>query len=418
MTARSVSQPVAYIASVVAFLTVMAAAGAPSVTLSQYQHAWGFPDIALTVAFAIYAFVLLAALLVCGSLSDRLGRRPVVLAALGLNAIAMVQFLTAHDIAAVIAARAVQGAATGAATTVFSASIMELASARGRRTAEVLVSITTAGGLGIGVVLTGAATQFTGRPSTVVFGTALAIIVAAALVLSVSPETVTRQRGTAQRTTTAYVPRARISAAVRPRFVRLVPGVVGIWLSAGLILGLGASLAGDALDLGNGIIASVVVAAQPLTATVCTIVLAPRLTPRLLLPAGLAAVITGVTAEGISFLIENPALIVMGAIVTGLGFGAVFSGTLRDLLPHVRSHERAEFFAVFYIVGYLAYGLSAIAAGLLSDAVGLRWAAAIYAAATIIVTGAAAAVLAIPAKQPRRKHAVPALACQQEGAGR
>lgn len=418
MTARSVSRPVAYIASVVAFLTVMAAAGAPSVTLSQYQRAWGFPDIALTVAFAIYALVLLLALLVCGSLSDRLGRRPVAIAALALNAIAMVQFLTAHDIGAVIAARAVQGAATGAATTVFSASILELAPARGRRTAEVLVSITTAGGLGIGVVLTGAATQFTGRPNTVVFGTALAIIIAAAIVLWMSPETVTPRQGTTQRAMSAFIPRARVAATVRARFVRLVPGVVGIWMSAGLILGLGASLAHDTLDLGNGIIASVVVAAQPLTATLCTIVLAPRLTPRRLLPAGLAAVITGVTAEGVSFLTGSPALIVIGAIVTGLGFGAVFSGTLRDLLPGIRSHERAEFFAAFYIVGYLAYGLSAIAAGFVSDAVGLRSAAAIYAAATIIVTGAAAAVLAIPAKQPRRTPAVQALAHQQEGAGR
>ena len=402
-------RPLAFVTAAVAFMAVMAAAGAPSVMLNAYQHAWGFPESMLTTAFAIYALVLLVALPVCGALADRVGRRPVALAALLLSAVAMVQFLAAHGIGAVIAARAVQGAATAASTTVFSAWIVELASARTRRVGEVLVSITTAGGLGIGVVLAGAATQFTVRPNAAVFGAALALILAAALLLAAAPETLPAASGTASQSPVTLLPRPKVPAAVRARFLRLAPGLIGIWMSAGLILGLGASLTTSTLHLGGGLLGSVVVALQPLTATVVTIVLAPRFAPGRLIPAGLVAVIVGVAAEGVSFLTGSPVLVIVGAVVTGVGFGSVFSGTLRDLLPGVPAQERAEFFAAFYAVGYLAYGLSAILSGLLSDVIGLRPAATIHAAATVALSVVAFVLLVAGSavgREARRRPAV------------
>jgi len=47
----------------------------------------------LTVIFAAYVLSLLAALLTVGSLSDYIGRRPSILAALSLNVVAMVMFI-------------------------------------------------------------------------------------------------------------------------------------------------------------------------------------------------------------------------------------------------------------------------------------------------------------------------------------
>ena len=47
---------------------------------------WGFPVWLLTIAFAIYAIALLAALLIAGSLSDYIGRRPVLIGALAVEA--------------------------------------------------------------------------------------------------------------------------------------------------------------------------------------------------------------------------------------------------------------------------------------------------------------------------------------------
>jgi MFS family permease len=56
---------------------------------------------------------LLAALPTVGSLSDYIGRRPAIMAALALNIVAMVMFVAADSAGALIAARAVQASRQG-----------------------------------------------------------------------------------------------------------------------------------------------------------------------------------------------------------------------------------------------------------------------------------------------------------------
>jgi predicted MFS family arabinose efflux permease len=409
ITVPSMPRWAACCVSVLAFLAAMAAAGAPSLLLSYDQEAWGFSDAALTGAFAVYALTLLVALLTCGSLSDHLGRRPVVVGSLLLTAVALVLFLRADTIGGLVLARAVQGAAIGVATAALSASIVELAPERHRRLAQTAVSLTTAGGLGAGVMVAGIAIDAAPAPNAALFGIALVVVLASALLLLFSPETVTPRPGAVA----SLVPRIRIPGAVRGRFLRLAPGLVAIWMSAGLILGLGGSLAAGVLHLRVGLPSALIVATQPLVATLSTLLLAPRIGPRVLVPGGYGAVMLGVLAECASFASGSAALVIAGALVTGVGYGAVFSAILRLLLPDVRPHERGGFFAAFYIVGYLAYGASALCAGLLSDLIGLGAAGMVYAVATVIVAGLALCAWLLPGRRaphrsPRAEQAVPA----------
>src|SRR5471032_487303 len=61
-------------------LCFFAASSAPTPLYHLYQASWGFSAAILTLIFSVYAFSLLVALLVVGSLSDYLGRRPVIFA--------------------------------------------------------------------------------------------------------------------------------------------------------------------------------------------------------------------------------------------------------------------------------------------------------------------------------------------------
>jgi MFS family permease len=383
MPRPTVPPVVAFVSSAIAFMTVMAAAGAPSALLVVYQQHWHFSDSELTVAFAIYALALLLALLGIGALSDRIGRRPVLIAALALQAVAMVVFLLAPNIGVIVVARALQGFATGAATSAFSAYIPEVAPTARKKVAALVVSIASVAGLGIGVVLTGVAIQFAAAPAAVVFGAALAIVVIAIVVTAASPETVgERQTGD------ALVPRIGVPSAARTAFARTAPGMIGIWMSAGLVLGLGASIVHQALHVTSGAALGLVVAAQPLAAAVSALVLGPLMPPRRFMLAGYVAVLAGVSLEACSFAAGLASLIICGAIITGLGFGAVFSSTLGILVPLTRAQERAKLFSAVYVVAYLAYGIPTIAAGFLSDAIGLLPAAITYAAATFAITAA------------------------------
>src|SRR6218665_1479738 len=94
-------------------MSFLAASTAPSPLYGLYREMWGFSALMLTFVFAVYAFALLGGLLVFGALSDHLGRRPVLLVALVLELGALVLFLLSDSLLCFLAARLLQGLATG-----------------------------------------------------------------------------------------------------------------------------------------------------------------------------------------------------------------------------------------------------------------------------------------------------------------
>lgn len=147
-----------------AAMTFSASGAAPTPLFQQYQESFGLTPAMLTVIFAAYVLSLLMALLMTGSLSDYIGRRPVILTALAMNMVAMIMFMTADSAATLIAARSVQGFATGIATTALGAAILDTDKSRG----PVLNSVTafaglTIGSLGAGVLVAFASSAAAGK---------------------------------------------------------------------------------------------------------------------------------------------------------------------------------------------------------------------------------------------------------------
>src|SRR5450631_282094 len=121
----SLSYNATTITAVITAMTFAACGAAPTTLYHQYQEAFGLTPFMLTVIFGAYVLSLLGALLTVGSLSDYIGRRPAILAALSLNVVAMIMFISADSAAALIAALAMQGVATGLATATLGAAIMD-----------------------------------------------------------------------------------------------------------------------------------------------------------------------------------------------------------------------------------------------------------------------------------------------------
>ena len=121
-----------------------------------YQAKWGFSPIAVTIVFGIYALAVLASLLVVGSLSDYVGRRPVLLVAVLLQAVAMTIFATARGVEALIVARVVQGIGTGGAAGAAGAGMLDFDRNRG----TVANSVAPMLGTATGAMLSGILVQF------------------------------------------------------------------------------------------------------------------------------------------------------------------------------------------------------------------------------------------------------------------
>jgi MFS family permease len=89
--------------------------GTPSPLYETYRALWGFSPVVLTLVYATYAFGVLASLLLAGSISDRAGRRPVLICAIAGLMLTTVIFMAANSLAWLFIARTIQGLATGLA---------------------------------------------------------------------------------------------------------------------------------------------------------------------------------------------------------------------------------------------------------------------------------------------------------------
>ena len=363
---RTLPPAAAFSGVAVAYAGLYLAAGAPSPLFVQYQQQWGFPAGLLTIAFAAYAIGLVVAILVAGSLSDFIGRRPVLIGALSVELISMVMFIFAPNIGWVIAARVIQGLATGGATSAFAASLLELAPTRARNLGAIIGAAAPAGGLGLGALLAGIAVQFSTAASVIVFSGLAAIIVFGGLVAIFARETVARQPGAIR----SLQPRIVIPVPARGEFAATIPVLLASWMLAALFIGLAPTIIQSIFHIESGLVDGLTVFIEPGAAAVIGFVLG-RLTSRhTILVGGLAVFLgTAVIVSGIG--LESLPLLWLGGIVGGVGFGASFSGTLRILGPFAAAHQRAELFAAVFLVAYLSFGIPAIILGQLVAPFGL-----------------------------------------------
>ena len=99
------------------------ALGTPSPLYSTYRALFSLPPIMVTLVYATYAFGVLTTLLLAGPVSDTVGRRPVLLVALGSLMVATILFTLADSVAWLFLARGLQGLATGLALGAASAAL-------------------------------------------------------------------------------------------------------------------------------------------------------------------------------------------------------------------------------------------------------------------------------------------------------
>jgi MFS family permease len=344
-------------------VSFLAASSAPSPLYALYREAWGFSPLALTVIFSSYAFALLAALLVFGALSDHLGRRTVILASLLIELLSIVLFWSAESAGWLLAARIVQGFATGIATSALSATLLDLSPTRG----ALFNSVAPMFGMAVGALGASALVQFAPAPMHLVFDVLLLIFALQTLAALFLPDTVTRRPGVWQ----SLRPRIAIPAAARATLWRILPLNTASWALGGFYLSLGPTLAKlvtgtSAPTTGGALIATLVLAGAAAIGWV-------RLRPApavltgsaLALVIGLSLTLVGVHAgSGLAFF--------GGTLVAGFGFGAGFNGAVRSLVPLAAPHERAGLMAGFFALSYLAFSVPAIIAGLGTGLFGLH----------------------------------------------
>jgi hypothetical protein len=372
------------VVAVIAAMTFAACGAAPTPLYHHYQESFGLTPFTVTIIFAAYVLSLLAALLTVGSLSDYIGRRPAILAALLVNIAAMVMFMAADSAGALIAARAVQGFATGLATATLGATILDTDRSRG----PVLNSITAFVGLSAGSLGAAALVSYAPDPARLVYFILLLLSAAEALVLWHMPETARLKPGAIA----SLRPHVSVPAQARSALVQVTPVTIASWALGGFYFSLMPALVRVATGVTSPLVGGLVVSALTLSGALSVLSLRSIAAGRTLrgaivvLAIGVAITLAGVQAQLVWLMLG-------GTIVSGIGFGAAFSGTMRTVLPLAKADERAGLLSAFYVEGYLSFSLPAVLTGFMAPIVGLTVAADVYGTGVIVM--ALASLLAV-----------------------
>ena len=364
------------VAAAIAAMTFSASGAAPTPLYSHYQESFGLTPFMVTIIFAAYVLSLLAALLTVGSLSDYIGRRPAILAALVLNIAAMVMFMAADSAFALIAARGVQGFATGLATATLGAAILDTDRSRG----PVLNSITAFCGLTAGSLGAAALVSYAPDPGQLVYFVLLVLSALEILVLWHMPETAQLKTGVMA----SLRPHVSIPWQARAALIQVTPVTIASWALGGFYFSLMPALVRAATGVTLPLVRGLVVSALTLTGALSVLSLRSIPASRVL-SGGVGALATGVAITLAGVQAQLVWLMLAGTIVSGTGFGASFSGTMRTVLPLAKADERAALLSAFYVEGYLSFSLPTLLTGFLAPIVGLTLAANVYGVAVIVM---------------------------------
>jgi predicted MFS family arabinose efflux permease len=363
----------------VLLVLMLAASGVPSPLYRVYQEEFGFSSGVLTTIFGVYSFALLVSLLVVGGLSDHVGRRPVLVAAFVLEAAAMALFLFADGVGWLLAARVVQGLATGALTSTLGASLLDLQ--HPKRSLGAFINSASPGlGLSIGAAGAGLLVQLVPSPTDWVFGVLTVVFLLAALGTFLLPESSPRWPGTL----TSLIPRVHVPRAHRRAFVVALPLLVACWSVGGLYASLGPSLMADVFGIDNHLVGGLLILALNGTGIVGSLSLRTAPPERALL-VGAVVFTVGVVGTLGALFATSTLLLFTAAIVTGFGFGAAFLGAVATITAGVAPGYRAGLLASIFVVGYLAFSLPSIAAGIAAGHVGLTRTTEVYGALVVLL---------------------------------
>jgi predicted MFS family arabinose efflux permease len=391
------------LASIVLFF--LAGSAAPTPLYRVYQHEWGFSPITTTIVFGAYAVAVLAALLTVGSLSDHVGRRPMLLAAIVIQAATMVVFATADSVTALLLARIVQGLATGAAVGAVGAGLVDLSRAHGTLANAVApVTGTATGAIGAGLLV-----QYLPDPTHLVYYVLLAIFAAQFAGVLLMAEPATRRPGALA----ALRPRFALPAAARGPALAAIPALLAVWALASFYGSLGPALVDLLARSGSAVLGSLSLAVLA-AAGALTVLLVRAVPPGRMMALGMAGLLAGVGITLAGVPAGSVPLFFAGTAVAGAGFGAGFQGAIRIVLPRASAHERAGVLSALWMVSYLALGLPGVVAGyLVVHDGGLLPTTRAYGIAVMVL--AAVAILGVAWQSRRATAAEPAPGSQRAG---
>lgn len=330
--------------------------GIPAPLYGIYEANWHLSPLATTIVFAVYAVAALGAVLVSGRISDVVGRKPVLIGALIALLVGLAVFLVADNMAMLLLARSIHGAAVGSIVVAGAAALLDLKPDHGVRSGQ-LSGVAFNIGMTIAILGSALLAQYAPHP----LRTPYAVVAVVCLVVGVGVLAL-REPHTARASGPIRIAKPAVPEQIRSDFWFSALGAMASWSVLGVLLSLYPSLAAQQTHIDNLVFGGAVVGTTAFAAASAQLA-ATRL------PAKYSAII-GDIGMAVSLLLTIPVLLThrwelvfVAAVLLGATFGLGFGGSLRHLSDVVPADRRGETMSAFYLLAYTAMAVPTLIAG-------------------------------------------------------
>lgn len=344
----------------------------PTPLYVHWQQQLGFSSGVLTVIFALYIAGLLGILLIAGQLSDRYGRKLVLIPGLLAALVACLLFASATSIMMLAIGRFLAGIAVGVIVSAGMAAVVDVGGSEHKRLAALLASVAMVLGAGLGPLLSGGLAQSLAQPVLPIFSIEALVLLSALGIVWWLPlrRPITSGPARLRLPTVPQANRRQVACGI----VTFGPGIT----ATSFVLALGPSLLSHLLDVRSPLLAGGMACAMFLTAT--GVQFAVKQWPiRRTFAASASATVLSMVGLVLAIHASLVPALVASALLAGAGQGLGQLGGLTLIGLHVPDSHRAQANAVLNIGGYIPAGLLPVATGYLMDAVGLASGATLFA---------------------------------------
>jgi MFS family permease len=353
----------------------------PTPLYTLYKAEFNLTPILITVIYSAYAIVVVPALFLLGPLGDKYGRKPLLLTATVIGMAGLLFLGFAQSIAWLIAGRVLQGIAIGISLGNATAALVEFEPNSDRKRANRAAGTSLFLGITFGPIIGGVLGQYGPMPLLLPYLINLGLLVVSFVLLSRIKEE-HQAPPNAPLIYKPMVPQGKSAVF----FSSSVAGGL-VFAMSGLYFSLAPTFVETGLKIDNVAVGGVIVSVMVLVATVVQF-FGADMAPKKLMAIGQLCLIAGLGVLVFSEVASSLAVLLIGVIISGVGYGAAFHGAVATINSIAPKDQRGNVTSSFYAICYLLLALPTIGIGFVTQAENLAFAIAFFSAIVIAVTAA------------------------------
>lgn len=356
---------------------VMIGTNVPAPLYGVYIKIWGFSSEMVTLLFATYAFVLVPSSLLFGQLSDRFGRKKLLVIGVFTAAFASLIFALAEGTWMLLLGRAIQGLCVGILNGSAIATLAELRPTN-RKSASFVASVAISLGTATGPLISGIVAQYAPLPIRLPYYVHLLLLIPAIAGTIVTKDTLHREPGTSR----LHVP--SVPASIRFSFLTATFVGVFAWAVAGFFMVAAPTFVTNLVGINNLVISGAIVFLMLGSSTAAQL-LFKKTTFAKAIFTGLVFIISGTVCVAVSIPMHSLWLLLASTVIAGAGHGPAAMASLGMITEMAPEESRADVVSSYYAIAYLGVSVPVLGLGFVAEWTGMYDAILIF--STVIITG-------------------------------